>query len=42
MSDDMWQKVIDVNLGGVFNLTRLVGPHMQENRGGSIICISQW
>lgn len=40
MSDDMWQKVIDVNLGGVFNLTRLVGPHMQENRGGSIICIS--
>jgi 3-oxoacyl-[acyl-carrier protein] reductase len=32
--------VIDVNLKGVFNLTRLVGPHMQNNGQGSIINIS--
>ena len=32
--------VIDVNLKGVFNLTRLIGPHMQANQAGSIINIS--
>ncbi len=40
MTDEMWQKVIGVNLSGVFNLGRLVGPHMQEHGGGSIVCIS--
>lgn len=40
MTDEMWDFVIDVNLKGVFNLTRLVGPHMQQNGGGSIISIS--
>lgn len=40
MTDEMWNFVIDVNLKGVFNLTRLVGPHMQQNGGGSIISIS--
>lgn len=40
MTDDMWNMVIDVNLKGVFNLTRLVGPHMQSNQSGSIINIS--
>lgn len=40
MTEDMWDVVIDVNLKGVFNLTRLVGPHMQQNQGGSIINIS--
>jgi 3-oxoacyl-[acyl-carrier protein] reductase len=32
--------VIDVNLKGVFNLTRFVGPYMQQQGGGSIISIS--
>jgi 3-oxoacyl-[acyl-carrier protein] reductase len=40
MSDDQWDAVISVNLKGVFNLTRCVGPHMQANGGGSIISIS--
>lgn len=40
MTDDMWNLVIDVNLKGVFNMTRLFGPHMQGNKGGSIINIS--
>lgn len=40
MTDDMWNIVIDVNLKGVFNLTRFVGPVMQEQGQGSIINIS--
>lgn len=40
MTDDMWDIVINVNLKGVFNLTRLVGPFMQSNKTGSIINIS--
>ncbi len=40
MTDDMWNLVLDVNLKGVFNLTRHVGPHMQANGNGSIINIS--
>lgn len=40
MTDDQWNIVLDVNLKGVFNLTRLVGPHMQANGGGSIISTS--
>ncbi|NLB20496.1 MAG: SDR family NAD(P)-dependent oxidoreductase, partial [Clostridium sp.] len=40
MTDDMWDLVIDVNLKGVFNLTRYVGPAMQANGSGSIINIS--
>ncbi len=40
MTDDMWNAVIAVNLKGVFNVTRLVGPLMMENNYGSIINIS--
>ena len=40
MTDDQWNAVIDVNLKGVFNLTRLIGPHMETNGYGSIINIS--
>lgn len=40
MTDDQWNAVIDVNLKGVFNLTRLIGPHMEANGYGSIINIS--
>jgi len=40
MTDEQWDLVIDVNLKGVFNLTRYIGPHMQENGCGSIINIS--
>jgi len=40
MTDDQWDLVIDINLKGVFNLTRYVGPFMEEMGGGSIINIS--
>lgn len=40
MTDEQWDLVIDVNLKGVFNLTRYVGPKMEEMGGGSIINIS--
>ena len=40
MTDEMWNIVIDVNLKGVFNLTRIIGPHMMEIGSGSIINIS--
>ena len=40
MSDDMWDAVISVNLKGVFNMTRFIGPHMEDTGSGSIINIS--
>ena len=40
MTDEMWDIVMDVNLRGVFNMVRLIGPVMMENAYGSIINIS--
>jgi len=40
MTDEMWDLVIDVNLKGVFNLTKLIGPQMMQVGAGSIINIS--
>jgi len=40
MTDEQWDLVLDVNLKGVFNLVRHIGPHMEANGGGSIINIS--
>jgi len=40
ITDEMWDLVVDVNLKGVFNLTKHVGPQMMRNGGGSIINIS--
>ena len=40
MTDEQWDAVMAVNLKGVFNLTRHVGPFMQTQGGGSIINIS--
>ncbi len=40
MSDEQWDRVINVNLKGVFNMTREIGPLMEANGGGSIINIS--
>ncbi len=37
MTDDQWDKVIDVNLKGVFNCTRAVAPIMMEQGSGTII-----
>lgn len=35
-----WQKVIGTNLGGVFNLCRLIFPDMINNRYGRIVNVS--
>ncbi|MEC9485344.1 MAG: beta-ketoacyl-ACP reductase [Candidatus Izemoplasma sp.] len=40
MTDEQWNLVIDVNLKGVFNLVRHIGPYMAQHDGGSIINIS--
>ncbi|MGL4382537.1 MAG: beta-ketoacyl-ACP reductase [Bacilli bacterium] len=40
MSDEMFDQVINVNLKGVFNLTRAIGPLMVKQGQGSIINIS--
>lgn len=40
MSEAQFDEVINVNLKGVWNLTRHFGPHMQTNKSGSIINIS--
>ena len=40
MTDEDWDTVVDVNLNGVFNLTRYFGPSMQQSGSGVIINIS--
>ena len=40
MTDEMFNQVIDVNLKGVFNIGRYVGPQMEKQGFGSIINIS--
>lgn len=40
MTDDQWNLVLDINLKGVFNLVRYIGPQMEVIGGGSIINIS--
>ena len=40
MTDEQWDLVMDVNLRGVFNLTRHIGPYMERQGGGSIVNIS--
>lgn len=40
MTDEMWDAVINVNLKGIFNLVRHIGPQMENIGGGAIINIS--
>jgi NAD(P)-dependent dehydrogenase (short-subunit alcohol dehydrogenase family) len=40
VSEELWDKVLAVNLKGPFRLMALVGPRMAEQGGGSIINIS--
>lgn len=40
MTEDQFDRVVAVNLKGVWNLTRFIGPAMQRKRSGSIINIS--
>ena len=40
MSDEQFDQVIDVNLKGVFNIVRFVGPFMEKQGWGSIVTVS--
>ncbi|WP_018620195.1 beta-ketoacyl-ACP reductase [Spirosoma luteum] len=40
MSFEEWQQVIDVNLTGVFNCTKIIAPYMVAQKQGRIICTS--
>jgi NAD(P)-dependent dehydrogenase (short-subunit alcohol dehydrogenase family) len=40
VSEELWDKVIAVNLKGSFRLSALIGERMQQDGGGSIINIS--
>lgn len=40
MNSKQWQQHLNVNLTGVFNVTKAVVPYMQKNKSGSIISIS--
>jgi len=37
MSDEQFNRVIDVTLGGTFRMMRAMLPHMQERRAGAIV-----
>ncbi|HUO48394.1 MAG TPA: SDR family oxidoreductase [Acidimicrobiales bacterium] len=40
VTEAMWDKVVDLNLKGVFRLTALVGTRMAQGAGGSIVNVS--
>ncbi|MEW6592188.1 MAG: 3-oxoacyl-ACP reductase FabG [Candidatus Hadarchaeota archaeon] len=40
MAPDQWQKVIDIDLTGVYNCTRAVLPYMIQQGGGKIVNVS--
>jgi 3-oxoacyl-[acyl-carrier protein] reductase len=40
MTDEQWDRVIDINLKGTFNMSKLAVLHMMKNRYGRIINIS--
>jgi NAD(P)-dependent dehydrogenase (short-subunit alcohol dehydrogenase family) len=40
VTEELYDKVLDVNLKGPFRLTALVGPRMAQGEGGSIINVS--
>ena len=40
MSDAEWRRIVEVNLGGVFNCCREAIPHMVHEKRGCIVCMS--
>lgn len=40
LTDDKWDRVLDVNLKGEFRLLRAVAPAMEAARSGAIVCIA--
>lgn len=40
MTPEQWQQTVDINITGMFNVTRALAPVMAENGSGSIISIA--
>ncbi len=40
LSEDQWDRLLDINLKGPFLCSKFAIPHMQAQGGGSIVCIS--
>lgn len=40
IKDEDWDRILDVNLDGVFHLAQAAMPHMRERKQGSIACMS--
>lgn len=40
MTDDAFDRVIDTNIKGIFNMVRLIGPYMEQQGWGSIVTVS--
>ena len=40
MTDEMFDRVIDVNLKGTFNMVRFIGPQMESQGYGTIVTVS--
>jgi NAD(P)-dependent dehydrogenase (short-subunit alcohol dehydrogenase family) len=37
-SDELWERVIGINLKGAYNMSKFAIPEMQKRGGGSIVC----
>lgn len=42
MSDDEWQSVIDVHLGGTFRVTRAAVPHLRAQQYGRVVNVTSY
>jgi NAD(P)-dependent dehydrogenase (short-subunit alcohol dehydrogenase family) len=40
VTPEQWDRILDVNLRGVLNLSQAFIPHMRERKRGSIVCMS--
>ncbi len=40
MSEESFDNVVETNLKGIFNIVRLVGPHMEKHGSGTIVTVS--
>src|SRR3989339_228122 len=40
MTEEQWDKVLDINLKGYFNYVRAVSPHFREQQSGKIVSVT--
>jgi NAD(P)-dependent dehydrogenase (short-subunit alcohol dehydrogenase family) len=39
ITDEIWDRMMDINCKGTFLSLQAITPHMQQNRSGNIICV---